>query len=158
MKNSRCKLWYIKICPSSSVHRIKLWLYIKNKSDNHLIMEIKLDKRVRNLFQVELLPFSTRAFSKLHFFSLQLNILNVWNLFKTMSETYVCCHKVSLLFCTPAFTWKWSYENSCLVVKTLDQGVSCLNPLDCSRVDSAFHPSEVRRITSRNFWELSDKK
>ena len=38
--------------------------------------------------------------------------------------------------------------------------VSCLNskPLGGSYVDSAFHPSEVDKMSTRKFWELSGKK
>ena len=28
----------------------------------------------------------------------------------------------------------------------------------CSKADSAFHPSEVDEMSTRNFWELSGKK
>ena len=31
-------------------------------------------------------------------------------------------------------------------------------PLGGSKVDSAFHPPEVDRMSTRNFWELSGKK
>ena len=31
-------------------------------------------------------------------------------------------------------------------------------PLDGSKVDSAFHPSEVNKMSTRNFWELGGKK
>ena len=37
-------------------------------------------------------------------------------------------------------------------------GVSCSKPLVGSKVDSAFHPSEVGKMSTRNFWELSGKK
>ena len=37
-------------------------------------------------------------------------------------------------------------------------GVPCLKPLGGSKVDSVFHPSEVDKMSTRNFWELSDKK
>ena len=30
--------------------------------------------------------------------------------------------------------------------------------LDILKVDSAFHPSEVDKVSTRNFWELSGKK
>ena len=36
--------------------------------------------------------------------------------------------------------------------------VPCSKPLGGSKVDSAFHPSEVDKVSSRNFWELSGKK
>ena len=48
-----------------------------------------------------------------------------------------------------------------LVVKTLDsqsRGGPCSKPLGGSKVDSAFHPSEVDKMSTRNFWELSGKK
>ena len=28
----------------------------------------------------------------------------------------------------------------------------------CSKVNSAFHPSEVDKMSTRNFWELNGKK
>ena len=37
-------------------------------------------------------------------------------------------------------------------------GVPCSKPLGGSKVDSAFHPSEVSRMSSENFWELGGKK
>ena len=37
-------------------------------------------------------------------------------------------------------------------------GVPCSKPLGGSKVDSAFHPSEVDKMITRNFWELSGKK
>ena len=37
-------------------------------------------------------------------------------------------------------------------------GVPCSKPLGGSKVDSAFHPPEVDKMSTRNFWELSGKK
>ena len=37
-------------------------------------------------------------------------------------------------------------------------GVACSKPLGGSKVDSAIHPSEVDKMNTRNFWELSGKK
>ena len=37
-------------------------------------------------------------------------------------------------------------------------GVPCSKPLGGSKVDSVFHPSEVDKLSTRNFWELSGKK
>ena len=34
-------------------------------------------------------------------------------------------------------------------------GVPCSKPLDGSKVDSAFHPSKVGKMSTRNFWELT---
>ena len=47
-----------------------------------------------------------------------------------------------------------------LVVKVLDSipGVPFSKPLCGSKVDSAFHPSEVNIMSTGNFWELSVKK
>ena len=36
-------------------------------------------------------------------------------------------------------------------------GVPCSRPLSGSKVDSAFHPFEVDKMSTRNFWELSGK-
>ena len=36
--------------------------------------------------------------------------------------------------------------------------VPCSKPPGGSKVDSAFHPSEVGKMSTRNFWELSGKK
>ena len=33
-------------------------------------------------------------------------------------------------------------------------GVPCSKPLGSSKVDSAFHPSEVDKVSTRNFWGL----
>ena len=47
-----------------------------------------------------------------------------------------------------------------LVVKALDIqfGVPCSNPLGGSMVNSAFQPSEVDKMSTRNIWERSGKK
>ena len=48
-----------------------------------------------------------------------------------------------------------------LVVKALDsqsRGPVFKKPVGGSKVDSAFHPSEVDKMSTRNFWELSGKK
>ena len=37
-------------------------------------------------------------------------------------------------------------------------GVPCSKPLGRSKVDSAIHPSEVDKMSTRDFWELSGKK
>ena len=37
-------------------------------------------------------------------------------------------------------------------------GVLCSKPLGGSKVNLAFHPSEVDQMSTRNFWELSGKK
>ena len=40
----------------------------------------------------------------------------------------------------------------------VNPGVPCSKPLGGSKVNPAFHPSEVGIKCSRNFWEISDKK
>ena len=47
-----------------------------------------------------------------------------------------------------------------LVDKALDSKsrVLYLKLLSGSKVDSAFHPSDVDKMSTRNFWDLSDKK
>ena len=42
--------------------------------------------------------------------------------------------------------------------KDLTKLLPCSKPLGGSKVDSAFHPSNVDKMTTRNFWELSGKK
>ena len=37
-------------------------------------------------------------------------------------------------------------------------GVPCWKPVGGSKVDSACHPSEVDKVSNRNFWELRGKK
>ena len=37
-------------------------------------------------------------------------------------------------------------------------GVPCSKPLGGSKVNSAFYPSEVDQMSTRNSWELSGKK
>ena len=37
-------------------------------------------------------------------------------------------------------------------------GIPCSKPLGGSKVDSAFHPSEVDKVSTRNFWGLNGKK
>ena len=36
--------------------------------------------------------------------------------------------------------------------------VPCLKPLGFSKMDSAFHPSKIGKMSTRNFRELSDKR
>ena len=36
-----------------------------------------------------------------------------------------------------------------------NNGVPCSKPMGGSKVDSAFHPPEVDKMSTRNFWELS---
>ena len=42
--------------------------------------------------------------------------------------------------------------------RTINPWVPCSKPLGGSKVITAFHPSEVDKISTRNFWELSGKK
>ena len=37
-------------------------------------------------------------------------------------------------------------------------GVLCSKPLGVSKVNAAFHPSEVDQMSTRDFWELGSKK
>ena len=48
-----------------------------------------------------------------------------------------------------------AYWLSCRI---LSPEVPYSTPLGGSKVDSAFHLSEVDKVITRNFWELSDKK
>ena len=48
--------------------------------------------------------------------------------------------------------------NSGLMVKIPNPGVPRSKPLDGSNFSSAFHPSEVKQMSTRDFWELSGKK
>ena len=45
-----------------------------------------------------------------------------------------------------------------LQLKYANPGVPCLKPPGGSKVYSAFHPPEVGKMSTRNFWELSGKK
>ena len=45
-----------------------------------------------------------------------------------------------------------------LQLKYANPGVPCLKPPGDSKVYSAFHPPEVGKMSTRNFWELSGKK
>ena len=47
-----------------------------------------------------------------------------------------------------------------LVVKVLESQSrdQCSKPLGGSKVDSAFHPAKVDKMSTENFWELSGKK
>ena len=46
------------------------------------------------------------------------------------------------------------------MVKVLDSQSRgpVFTPLGGSKIDSAFQPSEVNKMSTRNFWELSGKK
>ena len=50
--------------------------------------------------------------------------------------------------------------NNDLAVKALDSQTRGprSKPLDGSKVDSAFQPSKVNKMSTRNFWELRGKK
>ena len=47
-----------------------------------------------------------------------------------------------------------------LVVKALDSrsGAPCSKPLGGSKVESAVHPSDVDKMSTRDSWQLSGKK
>ena len=51
-------------------------------------------------------------------------------------------------------------ETNGLVVKALDSQSRgpVFKTTGGSKVDSAFHPSEVDKMSTRNFWELNGKK
>ena len=51
-------------------------------------------------------------------------------------------------------------QSCSMTVKRRDPnpGVPCSKPPGGSKVDSAFHPPEVDKMSTRNFWELSGKK
>ena len=55
---------------------------------------------------------------------------------------------------------KHQYDFSCSLHRRWipNPGVPCSKPLGGSKVDSAFHPSEVDKMSTRNFWELNGKK
>ena len=64
------------------------------------------------------------------------------------------------ILCCPIFTPLVIWTNG-QVVKVLDsqsRGVPCSKPLGGSKVDSAFHPYEVDKMSTRNLWGLSGKK
>ena len=58
----------------------------------------------------------------------------------------------------------WRYEAICEDMKQwsrqwiANREVLCSKPLGDSTADSAFHPSKIDKIGTRNFWELSSKK
>ena len=73
----------------------------------------------------------------------------------------LCLFKICLKFDSfyewlPRVMWKgyrkWIY---CVI---LNPGVPCSKPLGDSKVDSAVHPSDVDKMSTRNFGELSGKK
>ena len=54
------------------------------------------------------------------------------------------------------FRWFWMGNPDKNIQLML--GVPCSKPLGGSKVNSAFHPSEVDKMSTRNIWELSGKK
>ena len=56
------------------------------------------------------------------------------------------------------FFRKWRSNGLVLMHWIPNPGVLCSKPLGGSKVDSAFHPSEVDEMSTRNFWELNGKK
>ena len=65
------------------------------------------------------------------------------------------------VYCQLAPTRQLNYQHRVpewLICFFPNPGVPCSKPLGGSKVDSAFHPPEVDRMSTRNFWELSGKK
>ena len=57
------------------------------------------------------------------------------------------------------FDSKFDIWSDGLVVKSLDfQPAPSSKPLGSSKADPAFYPSEVDKMSNRNFWELNGKK
>ena len=56
--------------------------------------------------------------------------------------------------------WKHSFlKKFCkLNVVIPNPGVPCSKPLGGSKVDSVFHPFDINKMSTKNFWELSGKK
>ena len=50
------------------------------------------------------------------------------------------------------------YQELARVCWIPNPGVPCSRPPGGSKVDSAFHPPEVDKMSTRKFWELSGKK
>ena len=58
---------------------------------------------------------------------------------------------------SPTFFYSLIFEkltNGWLRCWIPNSGVACSKPLSGSMVDSAFHPSEIDQMTTRNFWGL----
>ena len=53
---------------------------------------------------------------------------------------------------------KYPFMAECLRCCIPNPGVLCSKPLGSSKVNSAFHPSKVDEMSTKNFWELSGKK
>ena len=52
----------------------------------------------------------------------------------------------------------WSYfQYQFLRCWIPNPGISCSKPLGGSKFNSTFHPSEVDKVSTRNFWGLSGK-
>ena len=64
------------------------------------------------------------------------------------------------IFFSISSIWSNGLWSNGLVVKELDSQSRgpVFKTTGGSKVDSAFHPSEVNKVSTRNFWELSGKK
>ena len=56
----------------------------------------------------------------------------------------ILCHLLLSFFAMAHWLWRW----------IPNPGVPCSKPLGGSKVNSAFHPSKVNKMSTRNYWEL----
>ena len=66
---------------------------------------------------------------------------------------YICTICITYIYCVCKL-------GDGLVVKALNSQsrIPCPKPLGCSEVDSALHPSEVDKMSTKNFWKLNGKR
>ena len=83
----------------------------------------------------------------LTFLDLQLNMYVFLHIFRASTLLITASNWFVHFYINPPFTGLFP-----------NPGVPCSKPLAGSKVDSAFHPSEVDKMSTRNFWELGGKK
>ena len=78
---------------------------------------------------------------------------DMWKVLFTNIQKQYNVLKISLLFKKISLLFKKFTKTR----EFLNPGVPCSKPLGGSKVDSAFHPFEVDKVSTRNFWGLSGK-
>ena len=104
----------------------------------------------------------SRIFMELCWSKVQLTLPH-GNFINAVANPEIVYNKKLLPNCPLCLFWtSTAHWSNGLVVKGLDYQsnpeVPCSKPLGGSKVDSAFHLSEVNQMSTRNFWELSGKK
>ena len=176
---SNTKVTYLQVLPiyvSNGIRSVKVNALLDSGSDSTLVTKVLADKlkltgEDQPLTLLNAVYMSTRTMSKL----VNFQISSPSHLSKILiSNTWVVENLDLLRFKINSNTInkQWNHlqdiqmevDNSQEIMALWSRcwipnpGVSCSKPLGGSKVDSAFHPSEVGKTSTRNFWELSGEK